>query len=68
MRLRLWTDVDTVLCTVTDQGPGIDDAFVGYARPSSTEASLGLWAARHGDVLDFDRTRDGFEVRLVAYA
>lgn len=69
VRLRLWTEVDTLLCTVTDQGPGIDDAFVGYARPSSTEASLGLWAARQlCDVLDFDRTRDGFEVRLVAYA
>lgn len=77
VRVRLWTTADRLVCTVTDQGPGIDDPLQGYARsigsattPSlSTHEGLGLWAARQlCDILDYERTDDGFTVRLVAFA
>ena len=74
VKVRLWTAPDKAVCTVTDQGPGIADPFLGYARtigsgsPSSTSTrgGIGLWAARQlCDRLDYARTDEGFTVRLV---
>lgn len=71
VRLRLWAAPDRLVCTVTDQGPGIQDPLRGYARGTSeaaTHEGLGLWAARQlVDVLDYARSEDGFTVRLVTY-
>ncbi len=68
VRLRLWASDDALVCTVTDQGPGIADPLAGYARPAAPSQGLGLWAARQlVDVLDFRPTDDGFTVRLTTY-
>lgn len=73
--VALWTTADKLLCTVTDQGPGVDGPLKGYARSIghagaqslSTHNGLGLWAARQlCDILDYRRTEDGFCVRLIA--
>lgn len=74
VRLRLWAAPGKVVCTITDQGPGIADPLRGYARAigdgaarsRSTRDGLGLWAARQlCDRLDYGRTEEGFTVRLV---
>jgi anti-sigma regulatory factor (Ser/Thr protein kinase) len=76
VRVRLWTAMDRLLCTVTDHGPGIADPLKGYARSIgnattgsvSTREGLGLWAARQlCDILDYRHDEDGFTVRLVAF-
>ncbi len=76
VRVRLWTSADKILCTVTDQGPGIADPLKGYARSigsattqsPSTHEGLGMWAARQlCDILDYRRAHDGFTVRLIAF-
>lgn len=77
VRIRVWSMPDRLVCTVTDQGPGIDDPLRGYARSIgnattqslSTHEGLGLWAARQlCDLLDYERTNDGFSVRLTTFA
>jgi hypothetical protein len=57
-----------VLCTVTDQGPGLDNPLAGYT-PIQTDdphyAGAGLWLARQCcDQLDAIAGPDGFTVRL----
>lgn len=67
--LRLWASDDTIVCTVTDQGRGIDDPLAGYARPRHPSEGLGLWATRQlVDIFDYERTPEGFTVRLAAFA
>ena len=47
--LRLWTAVDRIVCTISDAGPGWDDAFAGYGPAHGDDLSLGgmgLWLAR----------------------
>lgn len=67
--LNLWAADATVVCTVTDTGPGIADPLVGYARPTDPSEGLGLWAARQlVDVLDYERDEDGFTVRVISHA
>lgn len=67
--LRLWASDNTVVCTVTDRGPGLDDPLVGYARPRHPDEGLGLWASRQlVDILDYERGEDGFTVRLASFA
>lgn len=73
--LRLWVQPHTLVCTVTDHGPGIADPFLGYVQPPRSTpdkpaptGGLGLWAARQlCDTLDYRATADGFTVRLVAH-
>lgn len=66
--LRLWAADTALVCTVTDQGPGIDDPFAGYTRPSHPSQGLGLWAARQlCDILDYRRGPDGFTVRVATF-
>jgi anti-sigma regulatory factor (Ser/Thr protein kinase) len=69
--LTLWSDVERMVCTVVDQGDGIDDPFMGYSRATaspdvgSAGHGMGLWAARQlCDTLDYVRTDEGFTVRL----
>lgn len=67
--VRAWSSDELVTCTVTDQGPGIDDPLAGFARPRQPSGGLGLWAARQlSDILDYRRTDEGFEVRVTALA
>ncbi|MFZ5846610.1 MAG: anti-sigma factor RsbA family regulatory protein [Actinomycetota bacterium] len=69
VRLRLWAADTQVVCTVTDQGHGIDDPLLGWARPRRPEQGIGLWASRQlVDVLDYDLADDGFTVRVAAFA
>jgi anti-sigma regulatory factor (Ser/Thr protein kinase) len=69
--VRLWSGSAATICTVSDQGSGMDDPFMGYARPAAAAETgpstdrLGLWAARQlCDTLDYSRTPTGFTVRL----
>lgn len=67
--LKLWASDAAVVCTVTDRGPGIIDPLLGYARPRHPSEGLGLWATRQlCDVLDYERSPDGFTVRVAAFA
>jgi anti-sigma regulatory factor (Ser/Thr protein kinase) len=67
--LTLWASDTAVVSTVTDQGRGIADPFVGYARPTDPAEGLGLWGARQlVDVLDFERDENGFTVRAASFA
>lgn len=66
VRLRLWNHGDRVVATVTDNGPGPADPFVGLvAAEGSLTAGLGLWIAhqicRHVALYADD---EGFVVRL----
>ena len=74
-RLRLWAQPQKLVCTITDRGPGIDDPFLGYAKPaavrpgeeSGSAGGFGMWAARQlCDSLDYASEADGFTVRLVS--
>jgi anti-sigma regulatory factor (Ser/Thr protein kinase) len=67
--LKLWASDAAVVCTVRDGGPGIADPLAGYLRPRHPAEGLGLWAARQlCDVLDYERTPEGFTVRLASFA
>ena len=68
--LRLWVEPDRCVCTVTDQGTGIDDPFAGYIWPGSLSKiathGMGLWLARRlCDRVDIFRAHEGFTVRLM---
>lgn len=66
--MRLWAAGEGVLCTVTDQGPGIEDALAGYARAADPGYGLGLWAVRQlCDVVDFTHDERGFTVRAASF-
>jgi anti-sigma regulatory factor (Ser/Thr protein kinase) len=47
-RLRLWRQDGSLLCQVTDDGPGIADPTAAGTRevPLSTEGGRGLWIVR----------------------
>ena len=67
VRVRVWVTPSRLLCTVTDQGPGIADPLVGYMRAhrDPSRGGLGLWLARRlRDQVDLRRTSEGFTVRL----
>ena len=73
-RVRLWAEPHKLVCTITDRGPGIEDPFIGYAKPTSKRpgeargsGGFGMWAARQlCDSLDYTSGPDGFTVRLVS--
>lgn len=68
VRLRLWAADAAVVCTITDQGPGIENPLLGYSRPVDPLDGLGLWAVRQlCDVLDYHRDQDGFTVRVASF-
>jgi len=67
--LKVWASDTTLVGTVTDHGPGLEDPLVGYARPTDPAQGLGLWGARQlVDVLDFERDGTGFTVRAASFA
>ncbi|GAB7051419.1 sensor histidine kinase [Catenuloplanes indicus] len=46
-RLRLWRTADTVICEVSDDGPGPRDPLVGYGPPpDGSPGGRGLWLVR----------------------
>lgn len=46
-RLRVWASAEGVTCTVEDEGPGNEDALLGYRPPApGAERGYGLWLAR----------------------
>lgn len=63
VRVRLLTDEDGWWCTVTDQGPGIDDPYAGIDSPlagNPDAGGAGLWVARQFcDQLTIDSTPVG---------
>jgi anti-sigma regulatory factor (Ser/Thr protein kinase) len=70
VRVRLWTTPGRVVCSVTDQGRGVQDPVAGY-RPVRGEGLLqggmGLWLARQlTHRLHLSQRPDGFTVRLTA--
>ncbi len=69
-RAKVWASNGTVVCTVTDSGPGVDDPLVGLVPPSHgaepDPGGLGLWVARQlCDTLDLVRGPQGTTVRFV---
>jgi anti-sigma regulatory factor (Ser/Thr protein kinase) len=68
VRVQLWTDAGRAVCTVTDQGSGIDNPFAGYVPANGTDftrGGMGLWMARRlCDRVDLHNGPDGFTVRL----
>jgi anti-sigma regulatory factor (Ser/Thr protein kinase) len=68
VRVQLWASNGQAVCTVTDQGPGIDNPFAGYVPANGadfTRGGMGLWMARRlCDRVDLRRGPDGFTVRL----
>jgi anti-sigma regulatory factor (Ser/Thr protein kinase) len=68
--VRAWTSPDRVVVTVTDQGPGPVDPFVGLTPvPDQMLGGFGLWIAHQlcADV-SLVASDDGFTVRLTARA
>jgi anti-sigma regulatory factor (Ser/Thr protein kinase) len=68
VRVRLWGSADRVVCTISDNGAGMDAPFAGYGPAHGQDLSrggMGLWLARqlcdHVDVIDDD---PGLTVRL----
>ncbi|HSE71424.1 MAG TPA: sensor histidine kinase [Nocardioidaceae bacterium] len=65
--VRLWRVDGSVVCSVTDQGPGFEDPFAGFVPGGGThdlpEARMGLCLVRSlCDDLVHERTEDGFRV------
>lgn len=69
VRLRVWAAADRLVCTVTDEGPGVDDPLLGY-RPATDDplSASGLWLARRlVDRLELSPGPTGFTVRLTSH-
>ena len=66
--LRLWTAPGTLVCTISDSGPGWTDPFAGYGPAHGEDLSaggMGLWIARQlCDHVAISRHEDGVSVRL----
>jgi anti-sigma regulatory factor (Ser/Thr protein kinase) len=66
--LRLWTEPGTLVCTISDAGPGPDDPFAGYGPAHGEDLSaggMGLWLARQlCDHVAIRRSPQGVSVRL----
>jgi anti-sigma regulatory factor (Ser/Thr protein kinase) len=67
IRARLWAGPDRILVTVSDQGQGPKNPFVGLVPSSSSDsAGLGLWIAHQlCDHVTFETGAHGFTLRLV---
>jgi anti-sigma regulatory factor (Ser/Thr protein kinase) len=68
VRLRLWAAPGRMVATVSDGGDGPTDPFAGLLPGTGAAAGgLGLWVVHQvcSHVM-FDRTSDGFTLRLVA--
>lgn len=69
--LRLWTAPGTLVCTITDSGPGWGDPFAGYGPAHGADLSyggMGLWLARQlCDHVAIRRDERGTSVRLTTH-
>lgn len=69
-RLRLWTAPDRIVVTVTDQGAGPTDPYIGLMPVNPASAGLGgqgLWLAHQMcSYMTMQRDAMGFTVRMVA--
>ncbi|MDQ3762769.1 MAG: sensor histidine kinase [Actinomycetota bacterium] len=68
VRFRLWSSVDRIVATVTDQGDGPSDPFAGLVPAAEASAGgLGLWIT-HQICSDatLGRSGEGFTIRLIA--
>lgn len=46
-QLQMWDAGTSLICEVTDQGPGLNDPFAGYIPPpAESVGGMGLWIAR----------------------
>jgi anti-sigma regulatory factor (Ser/Thr protein kinase) len=64
--LQVWTGHQTVLCEVSDDGPGLQDPLAGQLpRPPGQVGGCGLWLARQfSDLLELHSDPAGTTVRL----
>ena len=70
IRLRLWATPRRSLCTVADNGDGIDDPLAGYgpAHADLSRGGMGLWLARQlCDQVQLSTTAAGFTARLAIH-
>jgi anti-sigma regulatory factor (Ser/Thr protein kinase) len=69
--LRLWATPGTVVCTISDSGPGAADPFAGYGPAHGEDLSaggMGLWLARQlCDHVTLRRDEHGSSVRLATH-
>ncbi len=68
---RVWADGTSVVCTITDSGPGIDDPLAGFVPAHGDDLAaggMGLWLARKlWDSVDLlPGAGGGFTVRLAS--
>lgn len=65
-RLRLWTDDLSLVCEISDGGPGFDDVLAGVLRPeAASEGGWGLWLAHYVcDYVELRSFSDRTVVRL----
>ncbi len=66
--LRVWASHNRLVATVTDQGHGPTDPFVGLLpTTNSSSGGLGLWMTHQMcSHVTLDRSHEGFTVRVVA--
>ncbi|MGH3909931.1 MAG: anti-sigma factor RsbA family regulatory protein, partial [Pseudonocardiaceae bacterium] len=65
IHLRIWSGPHRIVATVTDQGPGPTDPFVGLLPPPDN-SSTGLWLIHQiGDHVTLSTDNEGFTIRLV---
>jgi anti-sigma regulatory factor (Ser/Thr protein kinase) len=64
--LQVWTDPQTILCQISDSGPGLRDPLAGQLPLSPGQAGgCGLWLARQfSDLLELHSDSAGTVVRL----
>ena len=67
MRARFWAGRARIVVTVSDQGHGPTDPFVGLVpSPNSDSAGMGLWLAHQlCNHVTFESGADGYTLRLV---
>lgn len=71
VRLRLWSDPDRIVATVTDQGPGPSQPFAGLLPTTSASSTgstgHGLWLAHQlCSHVTLGSSDNGFAIRLTA--
>jgi anti-sigma regulatory factor (Ser/Thr protein kinase) len=68
VQLRLWSDFERIVVTVTDHGAGPTDPFAGLLRAAAPPpGGLGLWLTHQlCNLVTLDKRKEGFTIRLIA--
>ena len=70
--VKVWSEPGTVVCTVDDEGTGLQDPLRGFVPPRPPRMSgggLGLWITRQlCDEVDILPSSGGLKVRLLLRA